>query len=397
MKKFIVCFCLFVITSCYNKQNGSSTDNEGIKKVVSLNSETEPSEELPEYKNVEIVPLSTNDNVLIGFITKVKTNGTLIFVSDIGSNLFVFNKNGDFLNKIGSKGQGPEEYVTITSFFIDEVNDYVVVVDGFTGVFLSYDFNGKFISKKQCPVDEVKLSDDIFMLDDRYLLLNYNVNPWENIAYKLLNVTNWKTYEEKSYKPISISDFMLGFSKHPFAKSEEGVDFIMPLNDTIFNCSNEKFIPKYVIEHSQQMANTKSCQISFDKSFMSLCMEYGKNGYFTGFSEIFETKEHILLNNQISGIVLGYYLVNKNQLKGKYYMHSTDEEVNQLPFFHIITTDGNSFISVIQPENLLYLKEKIVNNSNDPYLKKLKEVIDNLRDDDNPILIFYELKDDFVP
>jgi hypothetical protein len=385
---------LFIITSCYNKQNSSSTeDNEGIKKLRSLNSEAQPSEELPEYKKVEIVPLSTNDDVLIDIIIKVKTNGTLIFISDRKHELFVFNKKGIFLNKIGSRGQGPEEYVTITSFFIDEINDYIVVVDGFNGAFLSYDFNGKFISKKQCPIDEVKLSDDIFMLDDQYLLLNYNVNPWENIAYKLFNANDWKTYDIKSYKPISISDFMLGFSKYPIAKSEEGVDFIMPLNDTVFNCLNEKFSPKYVIEHTQKMANAKSCQISFDNSFMSLCREYGKNGYFTGFSEIFETKEHILLNCKVSGFMLGYYLINKNRSEGKYYIHQTDEKVNKLPFFNIISTDGNSFISVLQPENLLYLKEKIANNSKDPYLKKLKDVIDNLRDDDNPVMIFYELKE----
>jgi hypothetical protein len=186
---------------------------------------------------------------------------------------------------------------------------------------------------------------------------------------------------------------MLAFSKYPIAKSEEGVDFIMPLNDTVFNCLNEKFSPKYVIEHTQKMVSAKSCQLSFDNSFMSFCIEYGKNGYFTGFSEIFETKEHILLNYKVSGVFPGCYLVNKNHSEGKYYKHYFDGKVNKFPFFNIISTDGNSFISVVQPEDLLRLKGNIANNSKDPYLKKLKEVIDNLRDDDNPVMIFYELKE----
>jgi hypothetical protein len=369
----------------------------GIVRIKNSNKETDPSLETIKFKNIDIVPLETTDDCLIQSIGKVVIKDSLIFFSDL-YNLFVFNRKGKFLNKIGNKGQGPEEYISLYSYYIDEINNCVIIVDEFRNVFLSYEFNGKFISKKNFPANTIVCSEYITQLSDSQLFISYSVNPMHDDAYQLLNMKNMKILAKKKSRITTIDDLKYHFSWHPISKAEKGVDFIMPLCDTVFNCYNNEFQPKYIIEHSRKTAPVKNHQISSQKRIYleDIKLELDKFGYFTGFKELFETENHILMNYTLRGYEQNCFIVNKKLNQGKYYSYSTSIELKEFPLFVINGTDGDNFISAMPADYALSLKEDI-KETQDPDLKKLKSLLDNLLEDDNPILIFYELKDDFVP
>jgi hypothetical protein len=373
----------------------SARNPDGCITIKSLNDESEPLESYPSYKDIRIVPLETNDSCLIGFSSKFLIKDSLVFMSDFQANLYVFDLSGRFLNRIGRQGEGPEEYVALTTFFVDDPNDRVVIVDVMKRAFLYYDYKGIYKSKKDVPEDEIKALTNVCLLDDGHILLNYCINPWENTAYNLLNMKNMKSIGKKTYSPITISGFMLEFSKHPITESENGVNFVMPLSPVVFNCHNGVMAPVYRIEHSQKMAPIEKYRLTFDNSLLDVDLLYGRDSYFTGFKEIFETKNHILLNYRCAGAMVGYYIANKKRQEGRYYVQSVDEYIDDFPFFSISETMCGDFVSVCESEYLLFFKDNIRNSKNNPHLEKLKSVLDHLKEDDNPVLIFYQFKDDY--
>ncbi|MDR1372187.1 MAG: 6-bladed beta-propeller [Dysgonamonadaceae bacterium] len=407
MKTIYFCvtyLCLFLI-SCNKQPNLYSSDYD-VDIIRSQNKEFEPLQELSIFENIKIIPLETTNDNLIGNIKEIKIKDSLIFISDANENLFVFNTEGQFLNKIGSIGDGPEEYSALGTFFIDEVNNQIIIMNQIKFTFITYGFDGQYKFKTTIPKDAINMPNTAFIIENNYLLANYFLTPKNNIAYKLLSLKNAGILQEKNYNSITVSDHLFAFSRHPVTSTEKGADFIMPLCDTIFNCYNKEFKPKYKIEHFQSMAPSDKYQANINKTIYSLDYEFGQADYFTGFKDLFETKKHILLNYNAFGYQSAYFIANKERLTGNYFLHTGIENANEfvapaiedtitkMPFFKINTTDGRSFISLIQPFYLLLYKDKF-KESTDENLSNLKKITDILLEEDNPVLIFYTLKDDF--
>ena len=49
--------------------------------------------------------------------------------SDEINALFVFSDQGNFITRVGLRGQGPEEYLYLTHFFVDEKERILTLVD----------------------------------------------------------------------------------------------------------------------------------------------------------------------------------------------------------------------------------------------------------------------------
>jgi hypothetical protein len=405
---FITLFLsLFVIISCNNRDTASRRDST-VKYIKALNGETDTPENPLRFEDVVIVPLETNDDILIGNISNVIVTDTLIFISDWNDKLFVFGKDGKFKNMIGTKGRGPGEYVTIGTFFVDEFNSHVVIVDQMSFAFHYYETDGRFKSKKKFAQNIIEVLNMALMLDEGNLLLNYCLNQGSNTAINIFNMADNEITGKREYHHLSIADsYSMAVCKHPITKSETGADMIMPLCDTIFNCfSDGKIEHKYIVEHNRKTAPLEDHKLTFDKTFRSVEIKYVRDGFFIGFSDIFETKYHILLNyGLIPGYTSGYFIADKATMEGYYYSTSSYDvksigtpvetkeikEITVMPFFKTKTTDGTHFISAVQPNQILALKGKI-NDKEDDSLTKLNAVIDNLDEEDNPVIFFYKLK-----
>ena len=112
---------LFLVLSC-QKKNKSNINRDDIETISFYEVY---SEKLPFsffVDTMELIPLETNDENMIGEITR------LIFYDDKyyvratngmqNGQLFVFDKTGNYLRKIGKKGGGPGEYLEFKDFTI---------------------------------------------------------------------------------------------------------------------------------------------------------------------------------------------------------------------------------------------------------------------------------------
>jgi putative flippase GtrA len=93
---------------------------------------------LQEHLECRFIPLETKDSVLLKDLYRVCWVDDRIFVfdrSDEINALFVFSDQGNFITRVGLRGQGPKEYLYLTHFFVDEKERILTLVDfGWPGI-----------------------------------------------------------------------------------------------------------------------------------------------------------------------------------------------------------------------------------------------------------------------
>ena len=148
---YLYIFSLVIFISCGKKAKESVTEEAESDRLpcIDLASHLDlPSMSLKlsdAASSVDIVPLEVTDASLIASIKQIYVTSQSIFVHhNRDQRIFRFDRNGKFLNTIGKVGQGPEEYVRLYSFFLNEANEevYVFPTMGRTQV---YKYDGSFV------------------------------------------------------------------------------------------------------------------------------------------------------------------------------------------------------------------------------------------------------------
>ena len=83
------------------------------------------------FSDIEVIPLETNQDVLLNMISKlVVYNDTIYVLEKKGAKgLFMFNREGHYLENIGHIGQGPGEYSKPEDFTIDMETHQLYLLD----------------------------------------------------------------------------------------------------------------------------------------------------------------------------------------------------------------------------------------------------------------------------
>lgn len=147
----------------------------------------------------QIIPLETSSKSLIVDINKVIINNNNIYILDTRNyNLIVFDQNGKFIQKIGTIGKGPGEYIEIRDFDIS--NGFIYTLD--YRKIHKYNLNdGKFIETIDLVLDKndgLNPTNIIAFNDDHYYLWNGNPD-----VYKPKEKTYFQLFEYKHDKIVS--------------------------------------------------------------------------------------------------------------------------------------------------------------------------------------------------
>lgn len=370
--------CSIIIVSCNSDKKISS------ETVRNLNTSEEPLQEVPDYKHVEIIKLETSPSSLIGNVNRIEMNDSLIFVLEF-EKLYIFTREGKFVSQISRKGEGPEEYIVLSSFYVDNKKQQVTIIDNYKNILINYDFRGKYLSTVSVPAKSFQSCHYTVLTEDNQLLCHNMMDMNDTEAYSLFDIDKQKVKKYFAYQPITVGDYMYPFSWHPMARAGKDIDIIMPLCDTIYTYStaSSSFEPKYIIETPQKMIPKEKIRKNTPSYTEDIC-KLSEQGFFTGFTGIFETEAKVLLEYKDQGVVLGYFLFDKSSKAGHYYLSCSSKEDTVLPFFYTIYAYKNVFVGYAQPRDLLELK-----NLQD---EEIRESIKDLKEDDNPCLILYELK-----
>lgn len=168
MNKLLVTIVILCIGGCQNKQPNIDIPSFEVMSHIEKKKLSDM------VDSVRYVPLETNENSLIGSISRIVVTENRIFIGDkVANGVFVFDKRGFFLNKICRQGRSPEEYVRLYDFDVSEADSSIYFYVG--RKIQVYDYNGNY--RQSIPLHDSKLSPITLSVSkkDIYLSMNYNV------------------------------------------------------------------------------------------------------------------------------------------------------------------------------------------------------------------------------
>ena len=173
--------CLIVLEGCTRSEiidAGSAVRivvDVSKRKVQNLSDEAEIT---------EIIPLETVEKSLLRNIDKLYVTDQYILVVDLRkSEIYLFDRDGRFRNKIGIKGRGPKEYIAFDDVQYDERNGLIYTHERMRHRMQSYGTNGKLINEKEYH----QWLDSFLKTDDGYWIYTcYNEDVSTRYALQLI-------------------------------------------------------------------------------------------------------------------------------------------------------------------------------------------------------------------
>lgn len=334
-------------------------------------------------KELKFISLETTDKGLLDRVRKVIVTASYVYVHDDfkGGGIVVFDKTGKFITRIPN-GKGPGELVRLYDIAFDKYNDELIVYQH--SFLLHFTPAGKFIRQERLPFGFYNFT----VIPDGYVFKtvsdqgNFHLGTFQH--YTLL-ITN------KKFKINSVglngSPQEINYGVPTFLCNNKSLDITDKFRDTIYQYISEDNLlkAKYVLDYSKKKLPESYTRGSWEK-FENTVRE---NDYFFYIGQYNSTDSHnvfflsnwhkklqtVVYRDKNSGILIGGTNANYNI-----------DKIPPIAFPRWVSDDY--FVSIYYPNG----KEPFITNSS-IISDKDKQKIKVLTENDNPVLVFFKLKD----
>ncbi len=361
MEKIGLFICCLILLSC---QNGNHTELLTINVNVLK-------EDFNSIKNriviEKIIPL--DDSIPIGKIRKAIVHKSNLYVHNKSKDeILCFNEKGELVYSIFSKGRGPEEYVSILNFFIDFINDELVILSSDNKI-LRYSCNSgallnvSKIENKAMILDGIQLSKDVIAW--------YTMGPEYN-----LEISN-KGASKQFIPFIEARD--MTFSERAFSAREGSALFVHGTCDYIYKVDKDTVNPLYYIDFGSY-----KIPVSLYENPSQAVAFYEKQDVATKLDFIVENEDYLsfsyMLFPKASFNIKSQYSIYSKNDKKCYNFHSDTY------LFPIYDCTDESFISLVSPAKISSVKESDIDRKIVDYITH-----NNISEDANPMMVFWRL------
>jgi len=353
------------------------------------------------FKCVTCIPLDNNKNAQIGRVSKFIAFGDHFYVldSDIAKSLFVFERNGKFIRNIGSRGQGPSEYIIIRDFTIDIEKNEIFLLDSPGRIHIFY-LDGTYSRSVKLPRDSLSIVTFQYFnellyaqvyppfekKDDDCLLQTINIDD----GSKINRFLKPDQYNKGWNGPLKV------LGSYFIPKLDPPYLFRHLFMDTIFAITDKGLSP-YLAFNSKDMPTDKDIILPPDllkqpiKHVDLISGLIGKNKIYS-IINYWETSEFFNFQLLKGSSVQSIFFNKKTRTAQK-----TSEFRNDLvykeeqPFkpFRFYFYDQNGVYEIIEEKNLFSLLSFINENKvKSPFYEQFKK----LNTDSNPVILYYEFK-----
>ncbi len=364
-----VILSIFVLQSC-SKNNDISV---GEKVEIVINSGKVKLSDL--VSSTQIVPLESNENCLIGGITKLLYYDNKIFVLDsyVSKGLFVFDKNGKFLYKVGRVGQGPGEFNNPTDFYIDKDKQEIVLLSDSDNL-IFYDIAGVYMGK---TIDLLKNQGGAFDFVKIKQMYVVRAGSREND----LKILDDKLRVVNSYFPFLNRDIDGGDYFNVLQKvNDDLVLYRRYCSNIIYKIAKSALVPYK--EFVFPSGNINYDNLTADSNFKDI-----EKTHFLIESFVSLTNQGYLAFRKKEDYYISFF--NNNSSKAQAFKFSNFENnITFDPYCSVFGADNenNRFIWVSSPERInAAIEEKNISLKENSPLKGVNA-------DDNPVLLFTKMK-----
>lgn len=341
--------------------------------------------------SINYIALETNDNcILSGEILQIELIDNEVFLCD-GYYIYRFDINGKLLKKIGQKGQGPGEYVSvITEFLLDSGNKNVTIYDLGSQKFITYNKDGHFVKEFRTNFGVGRIA---YLTPPEFVAFNMGFTfSKENDWYDLFLLdTNGKIRHKYLFQKEKGRKY--GYTVYPailYTYNNE-VRYKNPYEETIYMINSKDKIPVYCFNLGRSHERYKDepdIKLHTDKKNASVEYTYQKEKI--SIYKLAETADYLYI----------YYIFNQENRTGVYDKkqkafteifgnneYGIADDINKGPaFWPKLGVHKNKMIDYHTAFDLI---EKVSSRKVSPQLKK---VLDGLKEDDNPVIVIVENK-----
>lgn len=381
---------LFITIGCQSPQNKVSTGEHIVSDSTLIQINVDPAgEESYAFDSliddISYIKLETNDDCLIGNIHQILCSKDYIFVLDmfVANAVFCFDKQGNFVRRIGKVGQGPGEYTRLCKMCLTSDQKQIVLYD-WTRLHY-YDLKGNHI-KDVSPgfyVNDIELINDDFIagfresgVDDdsqRRMLAVYDKD------FKLL-------YRE--FPTFYNEVFHLNNGMHPLRGFGNEIYLKEPWTHSIYRIEKERCYEKYRVN----IVDGGYPEIQEDMDDDTYIKIVGTKVHFQDYVIL---KDYALFYFGKNGFTWSPFVVYSHKTKRTYKCNGASH--NPLFFAHSpgnvppVCYDDETFLVQQSAITVMRMKKQIYNS---PLIddSKLMQLYDGLTEDSNPVLFLLHIK-----
>lgn len=131
-------------------------------------------------ESIELVTLEDNDDALVGSGIVHITDKHFLAKSFQDKQYKFFNRDGSFVCKVGSIGQGPGEYNLVYSEYVDEENERIYLLPWNAEKLLVFNFKGEYLKGIPLPF---RIPKGVFHIDAEHSLVSLITLPFNTFSY----------------------------------------------------------------------------------------------------------------------------------------------------------------------------------------------------------------------
>ena len=345
MKKEIlyILLSLIFVACTLRKEGQKGTEIDDIVSIPITDMETDYGKLSDFAEEVKMIPLEFTDDCILGEIEKIVMSDSCIFImeGDNQKGIYVFDHTGKYLYRIGSRGQGPEEFVDLSDFSLNEEERLIYLYDLARTKVLVFSFEGDFIKDIQMNyyADNFEYQNGLFYL--------YRENVVYGDPLYSLVIKDYKGKTVNKYYPVIKK---LSYTHDCiFRKLDNEILFVEDMRDSIFTIRGDKLTPRYIVDYKDKSMSKVDRESILKRTRMSLTVLL-ESKKMAGIKDIFEINEKVFINN-IHIVIPKFTVYDKKTKEVKTFSHILNDFLF-ISINHPIGQYKNYLISVGQQERL---------------------------------------------
>jgi hypothetical protein len=376
---FVLLFTLFILAMCVACKKKIVIDDLRVDKAI-LTEEKLQLIDTSVFKKRELIKLETNNQCLIGSISRIFEFENRIYIFDKKrQRVFIFDNTGKFISSIYHMGQGPGEYTQITDICLDKYNKQIVFLCSIPTKLIYYDLSGNQIKEQELDKTFSQMSIDKNYI---YFLRFSKTNNKENDY--LVYLVDKKTYIEKPIMSTNheISQLRVGGNE---IVSGENIIYTRRYDNHIYRLKDGQISSIFKVDFGEY-----NLPGSFlNENLSSREFQNQANQYAYTMVNCFETNKFLIFRTNQPFI----YLLFKDSKIIKQYYACMDSQFdfgtsNYLPIENSTNKIALIYNSIYFDNYKKIMKEKNIQIQN----TDLINITNEINSDSNPVLLIYTFK-----